>query len=113
MPMPGAYWLAPDSSAASAASITDAGPSASGNPWPRLIAPVRTASADISLKTVGGMWARRRDRADALMASNIARRVPGGGRGAGCGRSGRAGQPGVAQVEVRRLADRQRVELGH
>jgi len=24
-----------------------------------LIAPVRTASADISLKTVGGMWAKR------------------------------------------------------
>src|SRR5689334_4140220 len=59
MPMPGAYWLAPASSAASAAAMTEAGPSTSGNPWPRLIAPVRTASADISLKTVGGMWARR------------------------------------------------------
>ena len=45
----------------SAAAITDGGPSTSGNPWPRLIAPVRTASADISLNTVGGMWARRRE----------------------------------------------------
>ena len=59
MPMPGAYWLAPASSAAAAAATTDAGPSTSGKPWPRLSAPVRTASADISLKTVGGMWASR------------------------------------------------------
>ena len=72
MPMPGAYWLAPASSAASAAATTDAGPSTSGNPWPRLSAPVRTARADISLKTVGGMWARRRDSGETLMSSNIA-----------------------------------------
>ncbi|UUZ61505.1 hypothetical protein [Nocardioides sp. B-3] len=30
--MPGAYWLAPFSSAATAAAITDGGPSASGKP---------------------------------------------------------------------------------
>ena len=53
--MPGAYWLAPCSSADTAAAITDGGPSTSGKPWPRLIAPVRTASADISEKIVGGI----------------------------------------------------------
>ncbi len=55
MPMPGAYWLAPRRSAATASAITSGGPSTSGKPWPRLSAPVRTASADISLKMVGGM----------------------------------------------------------
>ncbi len=53
--MPGAYWLAPCSSAATAEAMTDGGPSASGKPWPRLIAPVRAASADISEKIVGGI----------------------------------------------------------
>ena len=57
--MPGAYWLAPDSNARSAAAITSRGPSTSGKPWPRLTAPVRTASADIVEKIVGGMPSRR------------------------------------------------------
>ena len=55
MPIPGAYWLAPDSRARSAAAITSGGPSTSGKPWPRFTAPVRTASADIVEKIVGGM----------------------------------------------------------
>ena len=38
--------------ASTAASSTSAGPSVSGNPCPRLIAPVATASADISAKIV-------------------------------------------------------------
>ena len=59
--MPGAYWLAPSASARRAAAITDAGPSTSGKPCPRLTAPVRTASADISEKTVGGIEATRAD----------------------------------------------------
>jgi len=57
--MPGAYWLAPDSSADTAAAITSGGPSTSGNPWPRFTAPVFTASADIVEKIVGGMPWRR------------------------------------------------------
>src|SRR3954471_2454065 len=40
-------------------SSTSCGPSSSGNPWPRLIAPVRSASADISLKIVVPKPARR------------------------------------------------------
>src|SRR4051812_20312851 len=52
MPMPGGYWLWPARMAAMAASATSGGPSVSGNPWPRLMAPVRTASADISANTV-------------------------------------------------------------
>ena len=49
--MPGGYWLKPPRMASTAASATAAGPSVSGKPWPRLMAPVRTASADISAKT--------------------------------------------------------------
>src|SRR5437764_15155744 len=50
--MPGGYWLWPARIAATAASATSAGPSVSGKPWPRLMAPVRTARADISANTV-------------------------------------------------------------
>ena len=35
-----------------AASMTSAGPSVSGNPWPRLMEPVSMARADISAKIV-------------------------------------------------------------
>ena len=52
MPIPGGYWLWPARMAATAASITSGGPSSSGKPWPRLIEPVATASADISAKIV-------------------------------------------------------------
>src|SRR4051812_25350668 len=52
MPGPGGYWLWPSRIAWIAASATTAGPSVSGKPCPRLIAPVRTASADISAKIV-------------------------------------------------------------
>ena len=52
MPGPGGYWLCPLWSASAATSSIDAGPSVSGNPCPRLTAPVRTASADISVKMV-------------------------------------------------------------
>ena len=52
MPRPGGYWFAPFAMAERAASSTSAGPSSSGKPWPRLIAPVRSASADISVKMV-------------------------------------------------------------
>jgi hypothetical protein len=38
--------------ASTAASSTSGGPSVSGKPWPRLIEPVCTASADISAKMV-------------------------------------------------------------
>ena len=53
--MPGAYWLAPASSARTAAAMTSGGPSTSGKPWPRFTEPVRTARADIVEKIVGGM----------------------------------------------------------
>ena len=52
IPGPGGYWLCPARMASTAASATTAGPSVSGKPWPRLIEPVRTASADISAKIV-------------------------------------------------------------
>ncbi len=59
MPGPGGYWLWPARMAAMAASATSAGPSVSGNPWPRLMAPVSTASADISAKiVVPNPWSR-------------------------------------------------------
>ncbi len=46
--------------------MTDGGPSTSGKPWPRLTAPVETASADIREKIVGAMpWS--------LVASTTAR----------------------------------------
>ena len=51
-PGPGGYWLTPPRMASTAASSTSGGPSVSGKPWPRLIAPVATASADISAKIV-------------------------------------------------------------
>ena len=51
-PGSGAYWLWPSRMAWTAASSTADGPSSSGNPWPRLIDPVRSASADISVKIV-------------------------------------------------------------
>ena len=51
-PRPGGYWLRPPRMASTAASSTSGGPSVSGNPWPRLMAPVATASADISAKIV-------------------------------------------------------------
>ena len=52
MPGPGGYWFRPLRIAAAAASSISCGPSVSGKPWPRLTAPVRTASADISAKIV-------------------------------------------------------------
>src|SRR3954471_994676 len=52
MPGPGGYWLIPPRMAATAASATSGGPSVSGKPCPRLTAPVSSASADISAKTV-------------------------------------------------------------
>ncbi|CPU63591.1 Uncharacterised protein [Mycobacteroides abscessus] len=52
MPRPGGYWLWPSSIARTAACFTAAGPSTSGKPCPRLIAPVRCASAVISAKIV-------------------------------------------------------------
>ncbi len=53
MPGPGGYWLPrPSAMASSAAWRTTSGPSVSGKPWPRLIALVATASADISAKIV-------------------------------------------------------------
>src|SRR5690242_2420207 len=52
MPRPGGYWFTPLAIACSAASSMNAGPSVSGNPWPRFTEPVARASADISAKIV-------------------------------------------------------------
>ena len=76
MPSPGGYWLWPSRIAATAASITAAGPSVSGKPCPRLTAPVRTASADISAKIVVPKPRRReasagRSRAVAMAGSLV------------------------------------------
>ena len=51
-PRPGGYWLTPPVMLAAASASNDGGPSVSGKPWPRLIAAVATASADISAKIV-------------------------------------------------------------
>src|SRR5246127_4901715 len=60
-PGPGGYWLPrPSRTALAATWATAAGPSVSGKPWPRLIEPVRTASADISAKIVVPNSASRR-----------------------------------------------------
>lgn len=60
----GARWVLvavkPARRARTAASRISSGPSVSGNPWPRLIDPVRTASADISAKIVVPNSLRRR-----------------------------------------------------
>ena len=63
MPMPGGYWFCPERIASIAASDTSIGPSSSGNPWPRLMAPVAVARADISAKIVVPSPSRRGDRA--------------------------------------------------
>src|SRR5665647_1506208 len=51
-PAPGGYWLRPELIASIAASSISRGPSVSGKPCPRLIAPVLSASALISAKIV-------------------------------------------------------------
>ena len=56
----------PSAMARRAASNMAAGPSSSGNPWPRLTAPRRAASADISAKMV--VW-KGRSRATVIPAS--------------------------------------------
>src|SRR6516225_12409702 len=60
-PTPGAYWLYPERSAATAASRTTSAPSKSGKPCPRFTAPARWASALNSLNTVGASALTRRD----------------------------------------------------
>src|SRR3954453_14978513 len=51
-PTPGGYWLTPPVTFAATSASSDGGPSVSGKHCPRLIAPVRRASADISAKIV-------------------------------------------------------------
>ena len=57
-----------------AASATSGGPSVSGKPWPRLIDPVRAASADISAKIVVAKGWRTRRMARRLPAFILATR---------------------------------------
>src|SRR5438105_2735072 len=52
MPVIGGYWLWPARIAVATASTSAGSQSKSGKPWPRLIAPVRAASADITVKMV-------------------------------------------------------------
>ena len=66
-PRPGGYWLTPPVTFAATSASSEAGPSVSGKPWPRLIAPVRRASADISAKIV--------DVNGAIRATSMARTV--------------------------------------
>src|SRR5215472_9572432 len=51
-PRVGGYWFGPSSSALAAASRMRSGPSSSGKPCPRLMAPCSVASADITVKMV-------------------------------------------------------------
>src|SRR6478752_8393704 len=59
MPSPGGYWLTPSAIAFSAALSIAGGPSSSGNPCPRLTAPMRAANADISAKIVNAYGCSR------------------------------------------------------
>ena len=73
--------MRPPSIAALAASSISRGPSVSGKPWPRLIAPVRAARADISAKIVVPKGCMREISGE-LMATNLpsryaVTRVPG------------------------------------
>ena len=70
MPGSGAYWLCPARSASTAASTMGDGPSSSGKPCPRLMAPVRSASAVISVKMVVGALTPRSDYAAATGAKD-------------------------------------------
>src|SRR5215207_6031182 len=82
-PMPGGYWLCPASIAAIAACFTASGPSASGKPWPRLIEPLATASADISAKIVVPNSCRRRFRYGFTTTPIVRTRIAARGRRAG------------------------------
>ena len=62
MPLPGGYWLRPSRMAVTATSRSSSGPSVSGKPWPRLIAPVAVASSDMVAKIVVVNGRRRRAR---------------------------------------------------
>src|SRR6266536_5086432 len=62
-----AYWPRPSRIAAIAASLTKSGPSKSGNPWARLMAPCSTASRVISVKMVVPKPSSRR----AIMGSGL------------------------------------------
>ena len=48
----GAYWLWPAARCSATSARSRYGGSKSGNPWPRLIAPVSAASRDITVKIV-------------------------------------------------------------
>src|ERR1700722_19837524 len=77
IPGPGGYWLAPSRMAAIAASDTSRGPSVSGKPCPRLMAPVSAARADISAKIVVPRPCRRLARNGArVIARDDASRHP-------------------------------------
>src|SRR5581483_7490410 len=54
----GGYWLEPDITASAALARTASGPGPSGNPWPRLMAPVSRAMADMASKMVVGRPAK-------------------------------------------------------
>src|SRR5690606_39768548 len=105
-PGPGGYWLSPDLMASIAVSSTPSGPPVSGKPWPRLIAPVRTARADISAKIVSPnpcMRATRGSPTPTRVTAPDPSPPPGGGDGAGPGRPSRA-WPGGRHEAVRRAS---------
>src|SRR5215475_822402 len=73
-PGPGGYWLPRPARIASAATWAIlAGPSRSGNPWPRLTDPVTRARADISAKIVVPRPSRRRFSSGRLMSPMTSR----------------------------------------
>ena len=97
----GAYWLWPAFMAAMAASMTKAGPSKSGKPWPRLMASCWRARAVISAKTEVPKGARRWVRGGRMGGefSSGGEQGRGEGRGQGWGAGGGfEGCPGAARA---------------
>ncbi len=86
-PGPGEYWLCPARIAAIAASAMEAGPSVSGNPWPRFTEPVAAASADISAKIVVPRLRRRGTNTGRSMGRPYRRDLDRTGRMAPCASS--------------------------
>src|SRR5688572_23592232 len=74
----GGYWFGPSMVALAAAARTSSGPSESGKPWPRLIAPCLRASPDITSNTVVGNSANRGFMPSSRGDGDVSRSMPEG-----------------------------------
>src|SRR3954454_704476 len=100
MPRPGGYWLTPPRTAATASSRRLCGPSVSGKPCPRLIAPVRAASALIVANTVGATVPAGSRRLAARATSRQRPGTPAAAAAWGAARAGPVPEVGVGAVST-------------